>query len=94
MTSSSSLRALIQRGNALNAEVLAHLAELDERRLHLEHGYPSLFAYCTKKLGLSQSAAGRRIAAARVCRNFPHVFARVARGELYLCALSTRWGSR
>jgi len=45
------------------------------------------FAYCTDALGLSKSSAGRRIAAARVCRRFPEVFARVARGELHLSVL-------
>ncbi|HEY2409553.1 MAG TPA: HNH endonuclease signature motif containing protein [Polyangiaceae bacterium] len=83
----SALSALVQRGNQLTAELLAHLAELDQRRLHLELGFPSLFAYCTESLHLSEPAAGRRIAAARVCRRFPDVFALVARGELHLSAL-------
>jgi hypothetical protein len=42
------VRALVGRGNELTAELLAHLAELDERRLHLALGYPSLFTYCTE----------------------------------------------
>ena len=29
---------------------LAHLAELEERMLHLELGFPSLFAYCVEAL--------------------------------------------
>src|SRR5450432_4534911 len=81
------LSALVARGNELTGDLLAHLAELDERRLHLELGHPSLFAYCTESLGLSEPAAGRRIAAARVCRRFPQAFERVARGELHLSAL-------
>src|SRR5450432_2181170 len=81
------LSALVARGNDLTGDLLAHLAELDERRLHLELGHPSLFAYCTESLGLSEPAAGRRIAAARVCRKFPEAFELVARGELHLSAL-------
>lgn len=81
------LSALVSRSNELTADVLAHLAELDERRLHLELGFPSLFAYCTESLGLSESAAGRRIAAARVCRKFSQAFERVAHGQLHLSAL-------
>src|SRR5450432_2917307 len=65
------LSALVARQNDLTGDVLAHLAELDERRLHLELGHSSLFAYCTESLCLSEPAAGRRIAAARVCRRFP-----------------------
>lgn len=34
--------SLVGRGNALKADQLAHLAEIDERELHLELGYSSL----------------------------------------------------
>src|SRR5450432_1644805 len=81
------LSALVARQNDLTGDLLAHLAELDERRLHLDLGHPSLFAYCTESLALSEPAAGRRIAAARVCRRFPEAFELVARGELHLSAL-------
>jgi hypothetical protein len=81
------LSRLVQRGNELTAEVLAHLAELEERRLHLQLGFPSLFAYCVEALGLSEGSAGRRVAAARVCRRFPEAFELVARGDLHLSAL-------
>ena len=54
---------------------------------HLELGFSSLFAYCVEALGMSEGSAGRRVTAARVCRRFPEVFERVARGELHLCAL-------
>jgi HNH endonuclease len=83
----SGLSALVKRGNELTAELLAHLAEMDRRRLHLDLGYSSLFAYCIEKLRLSEPAAGRRIAAARVCRRFPEAFELVARGDLHLSAL-------
>src|SRR5450432_1104497 len=83
----AALSRLVRQGDELTGDLLAHLAELDERRLHLELGFASLFAYCTESLGLSEPAAGRRIAAARVCRRFPQAFERVARGELHLSAL-------
>ena len=81
------LSGLVKTGNALNADALAHLAELDERRLYLELGFSSLFAYCVESLGMDESSAGRRITAARVCRRFPAVFERVASGALSLSAL-------
>src|SRR3954470_7954672 len=84
------LSALVRRENDCLSDLLAHLAELDERALCIALGYSSLFAYCTDALGFCKSAAGRRIAAARVCRAFPEAFARVANGELQLsvvCAL-------
>ena len=83
----AALSALVQREHELLSDFLAHLAELDERRLYLDLGFSSLFAYCTDALGLSRSSAGRRIAAARVCRRFPEALARAARGELELSVL-------
>ena len=81
------LSNLIRCGNELTAEVLAHLVELEERMLHLELGFASSFAYCVEALGMSEGAAGRRVAGARVCRRFPQAFEFVARGELHLSAL-------
>ncbi|HKO49232.1 MAG TPA: HNH endonuclease signature motif containing protein [Polyangiaceae bacterium] len=81
------LSELVRQSNALTAQLLAHLVELEERLLHLELGFSSLFAYCVEALGMSEGTAGRRVAAARVCRRFPDVFERVGRGELHLCAL-------
>src|SRR6187401_3674964 len=81
------LSALVGQSNELTAQLLAHLVELEERMLHLELGFSSLFAYCVEALGMSEGTAGRRVTAARVCRRFPELFARLARGELHLCAL-------
>jgi hypothetical protein len=72
--------------NSLTAQVLAHLVELEERQLHLELGFTSLFSYCVEGLGMSEGTAGRRVTAMRVCRRFPDVFDRVARGELHFTA--------
>src|SRR6478735_203260 len=81
------LSSLVRQSNELTAQVLAHLVELEERMLHLELGVSSVFSYCVEALGMSEGAAGRRVAAARVCRRFPGAFERVARGQLHLCAL-------
>jgi hypothetical protein len=67
----AALPVLVQRGNENTADVLAHLADLDERKLFLDLGYPSLFAYCIEALGLCESAVGRWTTATRVCRRFP-----------------------
>ena len=47
------------------ALLVAHLAELDARRLHLAAGFPSLFMYCREVLELSEQSAYNRIFAAR-----------------------------
>src|SRR6185369_1227980 len=84
----SGLARIVQRRNEITAEFLAYLAELDERQLFLDLGFSSLFEYCTVKLGLCESTAGRHIAAARVCRSHPQVFEMVASGALHASALS------
>ena len=83
----AAISALVRHENDSLSDLLAHLAELDQRELCVALGYSSLFAYCTQALGLCKSAAGRRIAAARVCREYPEAFARVATGELQLSVL-------
>ena len=82
------LSSIVGRRNQITAQFLAYLAELDERQLFLDLGFASLFEYCVERLGLCESTAGRHIAAARVCRNHPELFARVASGALHASALS------
>jgi hypothetical protein len=68
------------------AEVVAHLGEVEERRLHLEAAYGSLFDYCVRKLAMSEDEACRRIDLARLTRQFPALFPLLASGELTLSA--------
>jgi hypothetical protein len=72
---------------SLLVEFLAHLAELDQRRVVLALGYPSLFAFCTDFLGLTKSSAFRRTTAARLLARFPSVAAYLADGRLGLTTL-------
>jgi len=69
------------------AELVALLAEVEARKLHLGLGFSSLFAYCTRVLHLSEDPAYRRIEAARVARRFPVILDRLASGELTLSAV-------
>jgi len=66
------------------ASLVAHLAEMDTRRLYLGAGCPSLFVYCTDVLRLSGHAAYHRIEAARLARRFPVVLEMLANGALNL----------
>src|SRR5580704_16407883 len=83
-----SLRSLVGQGRAVLARLLAHLVEVDERRLHLEAACPSMFQFCVQRLGLSEDAACRRIHAARLARRFPDLVARIERGELTLSTMA------
>ena len=82
------LRRLVGRNNALTAQLLCHMGEVDERRLYLEVACPSMFAYCTGILRMSDAQAFRRIRAARLARKFPVVLPMVHSGQIHLCALA------
>src|SRR6185503_6249690 len=78
------LATLIARDRLTTAEILAHIAEVDARRLYAPAGYSSMHAYCVGELGLSEDAAFKRIQAARAGRQFPELLAAVAEGKLHL----------
>ena len=78
------LRAIVTRDRCTTAEMLAHLAEVDARKLYLPAAYPSMYAYCVGELRLSEDAAYKRIQAARSARQFPAIFDAVAEGRLHL----------
>lgn len=81
------LRGLIADGARTEALIVAHMGEVDARRLHARAGYHSLFEYCVNALGLSEFEAIFRISAARTVRNFPLAFELLERGEVHLSAL-------
>ena len=60
-------RQLARHEQALQILVLDHLREIEARRLHLTHGYGSLFDYVVHELGYTAAAAWRRIKAMRLC---------------------------
>ena len=78
-----SLRELLAAEGRSEARIVAHLAEVDARRIHLKAAAPSLFAYC-QKLGLSDNQAYYRIAAARVAQKYPVVFELLERRAIHL----------
>src|SRR5689334_14706579 len=82
------LDRVVGSGRRLLAELLAHLCEVEDRRLHLDAGYPSLFAYCMARLGFTEDEAYRRINVARVARKAPVVFNWIAEGRLSLSVAS------
>ena len=83
----SNLSKLVARDRTNTAAVLAHLAEVDARRLYAAAGYPTMHEYCIEEFGLSEAAAYKRTQAARAARRFPVLFAAVADGRLHLAAV-------
>jgi hypothetical protein len=78
------LRSLAGNERDAIAQLVAHLAELDTRDLHLRAGYGSLFAYCRDALHLAEHEAYNRIEAARAARRFPLVLVLLASGAVNL----------
>ena len=64
---------LVRGEKEATASVVAHLSEIDRRKLYAAEGYPSLFSYCVEKYHYSESEAFLRIQAARFSQNFPEV---------------------
>jgi hypothetical protein len=69
------------------AELLAHIAEFDERKLYLPQAFPSMLAYCIGVLGLSEDAAKKRIQVARVGRSCPELLEALVAGRVHLSGL-------
>ena len=67
---------------------LGFIVETERRKIYLKVGYSSLFDYCIKVLGYSESQAMRRISAARCIVQFPDVFPLLQTNELNLSTIS------
>jgi hypothetical protein len=80
-------RRLVGTSNQLFADLLAHLAEVEARRIHRTRACASLYTYCIYELRFSEDAAFRRVSAARLVKSFPALFDAVAAGELHLTGL-------
>ncbi|MBI3563594.1 MAG: HNH endonuclease [Elusimicrobia bacterium] len=68
--------------------LLACLAEVERRGLHLDLGYGDLFDYCRRGLGYSEGAAARRVHSARAAAAFPELYTHLRDSTLSLSALS------
>jgi len=85
------LTELTARDRATTALLLAHIAEVDSRRLYASAGYPAMYHYCIQTLGFSEDMASKRIRAARVARRFPAVYGAIADGRLHVTGVSFLW---
>jgi 5-methylcytosine-specific restriction endonuclease McrA len=81
------LAALVARDRVTTAELLAHIAEVDARRLWVPAGHSSMQAYCVEELHLSEDSARRRIHAANTARRVPAMLPALADGRLNLSAV-------
>jgi hypothetical protein len=78
------LSDLVRQSHRVEAELVAHLGEVDARRLYLREAAASMFVYATRVLHLSEAEAYLRITVARAARQHPALLARLASGDLNL----------
>jgi hypothetical protein len=81
------LAEVLRQSRRVEADLVAHLAEVDHRRLYARFAHPSMHAYCTEALHLSDAEAYLRIAAARASREHPALLSMLRDGRLHLTAI-------
>lgn len=82
-----SFEKIVWAERKLLAVAIAHLVEVDRRKLHEEEAYSSLFDFCIRKWKWSEAVAYKRIQAVRVVREYPIFLEWVERGRIHLSAL-------
>ena len=81
-------KALVLKEREFLTKILHYLKEIDKRKLYCELGYTSLFAYCVRELGYSESNAYRRIQACRLLAFMPEIEQKIENGFLSLSNIS------
>ena len=83
----ASIASLTGTERVTTATLIAHLAELEARNLHLAMGFRSLFGYSRHVLHCSEHEAYNRMEAVHAARRFPVILALLAEGRLHLTAV-------
>ncbi len=82
------LSDLVREERRITNEILKLINLAEDRKLYLERGFPSLFAWLVGRYGYSEAAANRRIQAARLLRAVPQVEQKIKTGEVNLTTLA------
>jgi hypothetical protein len=82
------LSELLSQSRRVESDLVAHIAEVDERRLYAREASSSMFVYCTEVLHLSEREAYLRITAARASRKHPILLEMLSDGRLHLTAIA------
>ena len=82
------LSAILTASRRVEALLVAHIGEVDSRRLYAREGFASMFVYCTDALHLSEPEAYLRIGVARAARDHPLILTLLAQGRLHLSGVA------
>ena len=81
------LKELLTRDGKLTAHIVAHIAEVDSRRLYANAAFQSMHVYCVEALHMSDAEAYLRIHAGRAARAYPILLEMLADRQLHLTAI-------
>jgi hypothetical protein len=84
----SRLREILQQSRRVESELVAHIGEVDQRRLYAREASSSMFVYCVENLHLSEPEAYLRITVARAARKYPVLLEMLAEGRLHLTGIA------
>jgi hypothetical protein len=82
------IQSLVSQERAIQVQILDLLLEIENRKLFLEMGYPTLFTFCVERLQYSESTAMRRIESMRFLKEVPAVKEELKNGNLNLTQVS------
>ena len=82
------LSDLVGQSRRVEADVVAHIGEVDTRRLFARAACSSMFDYCRQVLHLSEQEAYLRIFVARAWRQHPMLLAMLRDGRLHLSGIA------
>jgi hypothetical protein len=83
----AALAGLVEQHSSVTAELVAHIGELDHRRLFGKYACSSTFVYCQQRLHMSESMTGKHIRVARLARRFPLTLDLLRVGDIHLSNL-------
>ena len=78
------LSELLRESRRVEAELIAHIGEVDALRLYSRRACSSMFSYCIQILHLSEAEAYLRIEVARATRKEPALLEMLGDGRLHL----------
>jgi hypothetical protein len=82
------LFAILKRSRWAEADLVAHIGEVDARKLYAREAAPSMFVWCTERLHLSEQEAYLRITVARASREHPMLLRMLRDGRLHLSGIA------
>lgn len=82
------MQKLIRTERKITHLILLYIIEIEDRRIHAQLGFDSMYTYLTRGLGYSEGSAYRRLQSARLLKEVPGAAKKIESGELNLTQLT------